>query len=200
MNSGPLIQLPDDLPVPEDDGSAAHLTGRIIPSLKLTSTSGGLIDLSTISGAVVIFAYPMTGEPGQPLPSGWLSIPGAPGCTLESCSFRDLHSEFTHLGATVFGLSTQATAVQSEAKDRLHLPFDLLSDSGLQFQEALNLPAMAPDGKKMIRRITLILYGGKITKVFYPVFPPDTHAEDVVDWLRNNRAEQDAAGQPATSS
>lgn len=184
---GPLTQLPSNLPAPEDDGGASHLMGMLLPQVKLPSTSGSEVDLSSLRGKCVIFAYPMTGEPGKPLPKDWISIPGAPGCTLESCGFRDHYGELLELGATVFGLSTQHTEVQAEAKERLQLPFDLLSDVNLTLTRSLSLPSMSPDGIRMIKRITLVCDDGKVTGVFYPVFPPDTHADQVVSWLRKQK-------------
>jgi peroxiredoxin len=189
---GPLTELPSNLPHPVDDGGASHLIGMNFPSIRLPSTSGTEVNLATLHGTSVIFAYPMTGEPGKLLPTDWISIPGAAGCTLESCGFRDHYRELLELGATVFGLSTQPTEVQAEAKARLHLPFDLLSDAALSLTESLNLPSMTPDGITMTKRITLICDDGRISFVFYPVFPPDTHADQVVSWLRNRKAEQDA--------
>lgn len=185
---GPLTELPSDLPQPKDDGGASHLKGLKLPSVRLPSTSGTEVDLAMLPGTTVIFAYPMTGEPGKPLPTDWISIPGAAGCTLESCGFRDHHENLRELGVTVFGLSTQHTEVQAEAKARLHLPFDLLSDASLSLTQGLNLPSMAPDGIAMIKRITLICEDGKIAFVFYPVFPPDTHADQVVSWLQRRNA------------
>jgi peroxiredoxin len=184
---GPLTELPTNLPIPEDDGGAAHLLGMRLHSLALRSTSGNLIDLAGLRGQSVIFAYPMTGEPGRPLPTGWISIPGAAGCTLESCGFRDHFEEIKDLGVSVFGLSTQGTEAQEEAKNRLHLPFDLLSDESLKLAMTLKLPMMNPDGRPMIKRLTLICSEGVIDHVFYPIFPPDKHAEEVMAWLTKNK-------------
>jgi peroxiredoxin len=194
--TGPLTELPANLPKPEDDGGALHLIGASLPAVMLRSTSGFDIDLGSLRATTVIFAYPMTGEPGKALPTDWISIPGAAGCTLETCGFRDHHKELIELGATVYGLSTQPTDVQAEAKERLHLPFDLLSDANLFLTRSLNLPSMSPDGIVMIKRLTLICNSRNIRHVFYPVFPPDTHADQVVSWLRNQNAEQSDAVNP----
>jgi peroxiredoxin len=179
--------LPKDLPIPNDDGACNHLPGLALPSINLSATSGRTVNLATLPGWVVIYCYPMTGRPGVPLPDGWDQIPGARGCTPQSCAFRDHYQELTALNAQVFGLSTQTTEYQREAAERLHLPFELLSDSSLQFANALRLPTFDVEGMRLIKRITLIARDGKIVKHFYPVFPPDKNAEDVVAWLQSNR-------------
>jgi peroxiredoxin len=179
-----LTELPKDLPIPLDDGACNHLTGNSLPSISLPSTQGKSIDLSAISGYVVIYCYPMTGKPGVELPAGWNEIPGARGCTPQSCAFRDHHQELNDLGAKVFGLSTQDSEDQIEAKIRLHLPFELLSDLDLSFANTIELPTFKIDGKHLIKRITLIVRDGSIIKVFYPVFPPSQNANDVIDWLK----------------
>jgi peroxiredoxin len=176
-------ELPEDLPVPTDDGAADHLPGIQIPSVPLSSTAGETVDLSALSGRTVVYCYPMTGRPGSDLPSGWDEIPGARGCTPQSCSFRDHHAELRTLGARVFGLSTQDTEYQREATQRLHLPFALLSDEDLAFADTLRLPTFEVDDMVLLKRLTLIIKDGRIEKVFYPVFPPDRSAEDVVGWL-----------------
>ena len=181
-----LTELPENLPVPVDDGASDRLLGKSLPSISLCSTDGELVDLSTISGYVVIYCYPMTGQPGIPLPDGWDEIPGARGCTPQSCAFRDRSPELTELGSIVFGLSTQDSESQKEAKERLHLPFELLSDCDLSFAQSLNLPIFEISDHLLIRRITLIIKDGKIVKVFYPVFPPDRNVDEVIDWLQNN--------------
>ena len=178
-----LYELPEDLPVPTDDGSADHLPGIQIPSVPLSSTAEETVDLSALSGRTVVYCYPMTGRPGSDLPSGWDEIPGARGCTPQSCSFRDHHAELRALGARVFGLSTQDTEYQREATQRLHLPFALLSDEGLAFADALRLPTFEVDDMVLLKRLTLIIRDGRIEKVFYPVFPPDRSAQDIVGWL-----------------
>jgi peroxiredoxin len=179
-----LTELPKDLPIPLDDGACNHLTGNSLPSISLPSTQGKSIDLSAISGYVVIYCYPMTGKPGVELPAGWNEIPGARGCTPQSCAFRDHHQELNDLGAKVFGLSTQDSEDQIEAKIRLHLPFELLSDLDLSFANTIELPTFEIDGKHLIKRITLIVKDGSIIKFFYPVFPPSQNANDVIDWLK----------------
>ncbi|MDF2702291.1 MAG: Peroxiredoxin [Rubrobacteraceae bacterium] len=176
-------ELPEDLPVPTDDGAADHLPGIQIPSVPLSSTAGETVDLSALSGRTVVYCYPMTGRPGSDLPSGWDEIPGARGCTPQSCSFRDHHAELQALGARVFGLSTQDTEYQREATQRLQLPFALLSDEDLAFADTLRLPTFEVDDMVLLKRLTLIIKDGRIEKVFYPVFPPDRSAEDVVGWL-----------------
>jgi peroxiredoxin len=181
-----LTELPKDLPIPVADGAGDRLLGESLPSIALASTQGGYVDLAAISGRVVIYCYPMTGQPGVPLPDGWDAIPGARGCTPQSCAFRDHYRELKELGAQVFGLSTQSTEYQLEAKMRLHLPFELLSDCDLKFANALNLPMFEIENKHLIKRITLIAENRKIVKVFYPVFPPDKNADEVIDWLKEH--------------
>jgi peroxiredoxin len=156
-----------------------------LPPISLASTSGAVVDLTALSGRTVVYCYPMTGKPDRSLPAGWDEIPGARGCTPQSCSFRDHHAELRALGASVFGLSTQDTDYQSEAATRLHLPFALLSDSDLAFAGALDLPTFEVEGMVLLKRLTLIIDEGWIEKVFYPVFPPDRSAEEVVEWLEN---------------
>jgi peroxiredoxin len=183
-----LTELPQDLPIPIDDGKCDRLLGEPMPSIALPSTQREQIDLSIIPGYVVLYCYPMTGQPGVPLPTGWDEIPGARGCTPQSCAFRDLHQELNELGAQVFGLSTQSTEYQTEAADRLHLPFPLLSDADLRFATALKLPMFEIDSQQLIKRVTLIVKAGKIVKVFYPVFPPDRNADETICWLKNRRS------------
>lgn len=175
------------LPPPVDDGGASHLAGARLARLALPSTSGGEITLADMAGRTVVFAYPMTATPGVPLPDGWDGIPGARGCTPQACAFRDLHEELKRAGASaVFGLSTQTVAEQKEAAERLHLPFPLLSDDALALTRAMMLPTMEVEGKAMIRRMSLIVDDGVISRVFYPVFPPDRNAGDVLAWLAAN--------------
>jgi len=181
-----LYQLPDDLPVPEDDGACGHLPGMTLPSVPLLATDGRQVDLAVLSGRTVVYAYPRTGRPDQPLPEGWDAIPGARGCTPQSCAFRDHHAELRELGADVYGLSTQDTKYQQEAVERLHLPFPLLSDSSLALTRALGLPTFEVEGMALHKRLTLIIHDGAIEHVFYPVFPPDRNAGDVIAWLREN--------------
>jgi peroxiredoxin len=182
-----LSELPPDLPIPIDDGACDHLEGTSLPNLSLASTKGGEINLSSLSGLTVIYIYPMIGRPDTPLPDGWDQIPGARGCTPQSCSFRDLHEELSKLNATIFGLSTQSTSYQQEAAERLHLPFVLLSDESLKLVEALSLPTIDVENKTFIKRITLICNNDIITKVFYPVFPPGQGASVVIDYLNEQQ-------------
>ena len=165
------------LPTPQDDGAAAHLTGLAVPSVALPATDGGAVDLSALPGVTVVYAYPMTGRPDRDLPEGWNEIPGARGCTPQSCAFRDLFADLRAAGAgAVFGLSTQDTAWQQEAAARLHLPFPLLSDERLAFADALCLPRFTVEGRVLLKRLTMILRDGRIEAVHYPVFPPDADA------------------------
>ena len=181
--------LPPDIPAPQDDGAADHLTGMTLPDLALPATSGGTVNLSKLTGRIVLYIYPRTGVPGVDLPPGWNDIPGARGCTPQSCAFRDHHAELKALGvAQVLGLSTQDTAYQQEAARRLQLPFAILSDEKLAFTQALKLPTFTVAGMTLLKRMALVIDGGKIVKVFYPVFPPDKNAEEVVAWLQASRA------------
>jgi peroxiredoxin len=176
--------LPPDLPVPTDDGAARHLTGLKLPALALTATDGSSVDLSQLAGRTVLYIYPRTGRPGVPLPDGWDAIPGARGCTPQSCGFRDHLAEMKQLGvANVFGLSTQDSDYQREVVERLHLPFSLLSDVDLKFASALNLPTFVVAEMTLLKRMALVIDGDTIVKVFYPVFPPDKSAQEVVAWL-----------------
>lgn len=175
--------LPADLPVPKDNGECQHLTGMQLPDIVLDSTQEALINLSHTTGWLVVYCYPMTGTPGVALPDGWDNIPGARGCTPQTCAFRDYYHEMQTLGAQVYGLSTQTTEEQMEAATRLHLPFALLSDAKLVFANALQLPMFEVVGKNLIKRLTLIALDGKIQQCFYPVFPPDQNAAQVIDWL-----------------
>jgi peroxiredoxin len=172
--------LPSDLPVPLDDGACDHLVEVGLPDLELSSTSGSRVNLSRLPGRTVVFCYPRTGRPEEDPPAGWDQIPGARGCTPESCGFRDNFPELSHLGVRVYGLSTQDTAYQRELVDRLHLPYEVLSDQDLRFASALRLPTFEVEGMTLIKRLTLVVDGGSIARVFYPVFPPDRHAEEVV--------------------
>lgn len=184
--------LPDNLPVPRDDGAADHLEGTRLPSVPLAATDGTTVDLSTLTGRTVVYCYPRTGRPDRPNPDGWDAIPGARGCTPQSCSYRDHHAELAAVGARVYGLSTQDTAYQQEAVARLHLPFPLLSDADLSLSSALALPTfeIVINGhpQTLLRRLTMIITNGTISHVFYPVFPPDSDAERVIAWLRQHPA------------
>jgi peroxiredoxin len=175
------------LPRPIDDGAAEHLNGADVPSCELEATIGDRVNLSTLSGRTVVYAYPMTGQPGTPLPPGWDEIPGARGCTPQSCAYRDLHADLLAAGAShVFGLSTQPTSWQKEAALRLHLPFALLSDDQYALTDALRLPTFDVRDQRLLKRMTLIIDDGRISAVFYPVFPPDRNAGDVLVWLKDN--------------
>ena len=178
-----IHELPKDLPVPLDDGACDHLPGIAVPSVVLPSTGGRTVNPAQIPGWLVIYCYPMTGRPDQTLPDGWDEIPGARGCTPQSCSFRDHYRELQALNAQVFGLSTQITDYQREAAERLDLPFELLSDSSFAFARALRLPMFEVEGMRLIKRVTLIAKDVKIVKHFYPVFPPDRNIDDVLAWL-----------------
>jgi peroxiredoxin len=184
-----LNQLPANLPRPKDDGGARHLKGTALPDLELPSTRNRRVNLSTVSAPrIVIYAYPMTGRPDRQLPQGWDDIPGARGCTPETCGFRDHHKDLAKLHADVFGISTQDTAYQQEMVKRLEVPFEVLSDERMAFARALNLPTFTVDGMTLLKRLTIVARRGRIEHVFYPVFPPDAHAEEVIAWLKQHPA------------
>lgn len=166
-----------------DDGAAAHLLGAQLPDMALPSTDGTSVHWAQLPGRWVIYVYPMTGRPGVALPDGWDGIPGARGCSPQSCGFRDHYSALKALNVGVFGLSSQSSGYQSEARDRLHLPFQLLSDSTLALKAMLGLPTFTTAGMELFKRLTLIVENGKIIQVFYPVFPPDRNADMVLEWL-----------------
>ena len=191
MRTDDLYTVPEALPIPEDDGACDHLRGTELPSIALPSTSGSPVDLSKEGSPwLVVYCYPRTGRPDQDPPGGmdaWNAIPGARGCTPQSCAYRDHHAELSALGATVFGLSTQDTEYQKEAAARLHLPFPLLSDAQLAFARAMRLPTFTFADMELIKRLTLIVKDGRIQKVFYPIFPSDADAGLVIDWLTLNR-------------
>lgn len=177
--------LPPDLPIPVDDGACRHLHGMRIPAVVLPSTGGRMVNLGALTAPrTVLYCYPMTGVPGQPLPPGWDMIPGARGCTPQACDFRDHHRELGELGAEVFGLSTQSSDYQREMAERLHLPFEVLSDAQFQFCDALRLPTFEVEGLRLVKRLTLVIRDGRIETVFYPVFPPSEGAEQVIRWLK----------------
>ncbi|HEX6117223.1 MAG TPA: peroxiredoxin [Solirubrobacterales bacterium] len=184
------MTLPDDLPVPVDDGAADHLPGAAMPALELAATGGSAVDLAALPDRTVLYAYPRTGVPGEDsLVPDWDEIPGARGCTPEACGFRDHHAELLAAGAGgVYGLSTQGTAYQREAAERLGLPFPILSDADLELTRALRLPSFEAGGETLVKRLTLLVTGGRIERVWYPVFPPDRHAGEVLAWLRANPA------------
>ncbi len=178
-----LYALPPNLPVPVDDGACDHLPGMQVPSIPLASTGGRVVDLARLPGRTVVYCYPRTGRPDQEPAKGWNEIPGARGCTPQSCAFRDHYQALKALGAEVFGLSTQDTAYQREAVQRLHLPFELLSDEPLAFTGALRLPTFEVEGMTLIKRLTLVIRDERIEKGFYPVFPSDANAGEVIAWL-----------------
>ena len=180
--------LPEGLPEPADDGAADHLSGTSIPHVPLPTTSGESVDLAALRGRTVVYCYPLMGRPDAEMPRGWDEIPGARGCSPQSCAFRDHHEDLRALGARVFGLSAQDTEYQREAVERLHLPYELLSDGDLRFAGALSLPTFEAGGMVLLKRLTMIIDDGRIEKVFYPVFPPDKNAEEVLGWLREDLA------------
>jgi peroxiredoxin len=182
------VAAPDwsEIPAPEDDGETRHLPGLKVASVALAATDGTTVDLSTLPGRVIVYAYPRTGQPGVANPDGWDMIPGARGCTPQSCSFRDHFAELRDLGVNrLFGLSTQSAGYQREAAERLHLPFPILSDETLELTRAMRLPIFEAAGMTLMKRFTLVIDNGVITYVFYPVFPPDQNAEDVIAWLKS---------------
>jgi peroxiredoxin len=177
--------LPPDIPAPQDDGGARHLAGMKLPDIALPTTCGGDVSLAKLGGRTVIYIYPRTGVPGVDPPPGWDQIPGARGCTPQSCGFRDHFADLKALGVdNVFGLSTQDSGYQREAAERLHLPFAILSDSELTLTRALNLPTFTTVGMTLLKRMALVIDDGTIVKTFYPVFPPDKNAEEVIGWLK----------------
>src|SRR6202171_4854615 len=189
MNQKNLLEVDwSKIPAPADDGAAAHLKGMMIPPIALVATDDTWVTLSALQGRVVVFAYPRTGEPGKiALVDDWDMIPGARGCTPQTCAFRDLFAELKSAGAAhVFGLSTQSNEYQTEMASRLHLPFPVLSDENLQLTQALDLPTLDVADLTMIKRLALIIDDASITHVFYPVFPPDRNAGDVLAWLKAN--------------
>lgn len=184
MTGDPTV-LPEDLPAPIDDGATDHLPGTLLPDVALIATDGTTVSLARLPGRTVVFAYPRTGRPGQPNPtSDWDAIPGARGCTPQACSFRDHHADLLERGvARVFGLSTQSSDYQREAVGRLHLPYPLLSDRHRALALAARFPTFEAGGEVLLKRLSLVLDDGRVTQVFYPVFPPDRSAATVLDWL-----------------
>ena len=190
MNQKNLLEVDwSKIPAPEDDGGAAHLVGMTIPPVALLATDDNSVTLSALPGRTVVFAYPRTGEPGKPsLVGDWDMIPGARGCTPQTCAFRDLHKALIEAGAAhVLGLSTQDPVYQLEAAKRLHLEFPLLSDEKLALTRALRLPTMQVAGLTLIKRLAMVIDDATIAKVFYPVFPPDKNASEVLAWLQQHR-------------
>jgi peroxiredoxin len=176
--------LPDNLPAPVDDGAADHLPGSDMPAVALPSTLGGELDLAQAARErLVVYVYPRTGVPGQPLLDGWDDIPGARGCTPQSCAFRDARADFARYGATLVGISAQTPQEQAEFAEREHIPYPLLSDRELALADAMGLPTFETSGLRLYKRLTFVAEQGRIVKVFYPVFPPDRNAGDVLAWL-----------------
>lgn len=189
MNAKSNLDAPDwsKIAAPVDDGAARHLAGARMAVVPLAATDGRVIDLAGLHGRTIVYAYPRTGRPGVGSPPGWDMIPGARGCTPQSCAFRDQFDELKRFGvAHLFGLSTQPTAYQREAAERLHLPFALLSDADLRLTKAMTLPAFETSGMTLLKRFTLVIDDGVVTHAFYPVFPPDRNADNVVAWLAGN--------------
>lgn len=182
-----IYSLPDNLPVPADDGACDHLIGLQIPNLTLSATDGSQVNLSAIKGRLALYCYPMTGRPGVPLPEGWDAIPGARGCTPQSCAFRDHYAELRELHCEVYGLSTQSPDYQFEMANRLHLPFNILSDETLAFAHALNLPTFVVEDMTLIKRLTLIINDGVIKAVHYPIFPSHSDANWVLNFLQSSK-------------
>ncbi len=186
MSNDEAFPLPDDLPEPEDDGGADHLPGESVPSISLSATDGSSVDLSSLSGRTVVYCYPKTGRPDRDvIPDGWEEIPGARGCTPETRGFRDQYDSLLNSGIDeVYGLSVQSTAYQREFRDRLELPFEILSDSSMALTNRLELPTFEAGGERLLKRLTLVLLDGRIEHVFYPIFPPDEHADELLAWAR----------------
>jgi peroxiredoxin len=187
MQEPSQFPLPPDLPRPQDDGAANHLKDMPMPHVALRSTAGRMVDVSDLRAPrTAIYCYPRTGVPGKPLPEGWDAIPGARGCTPQACSFRDHHHELSLLKVDVFGFSTQTTEYQREMAGRLHLPFEILSDAEFKLCDAMRLPTFEVEGMRLVKRLTLIVRAGRIEHVFYPVFPPNESANQVLRWLRDH--------------
>jgi len=183
-----IYQLPADLPVPVDDGACDHLLDLAVPSLRLESSQGP-VDLRELGVVVaVLYIYPRTGRPDRPTPDAWDAIPGVRGCTPQSCAFRDHAQELAALGARVAGLSSQTLEEQREFAEREHMPFPVIADPERKLGAALQLPTFQFEGVELYKRLTLVLQEGRVAKVFYPVFPPDRNASDVIAWLDERRA------------
>lgn len=183
-----LLSLPPGLPVPTDDGAATHLAGSPLAAVALASTASRVVTLAHQAGPAVVYCYPRTGRPGEAIPPEWEGIPGARGCTVEACGFRDHYRELISAGAAaVFGLSTQMGEDQSEAARRLHLPFELLSDADLAFADEMRLPTFEFGGRRLLRRLTMVIEHGQVEHVFYPIFPPDQHPGEVLSYLRRRQ-------------
>jgi peroxiredoxin len=185
-NDTDAFALPSNIPAPSDDGAASHLQSTKLPLVSLPSTSDSNIDISGLPGLNIIFCYPRTAAPGETVPDEWNSIPGARGCTPQACGFRDASDDFKSHGVeAIYGVSTQSTAYQQELRERVKLSYELLSDEKLQLVEALKLPTMEWEGKTLIKRLAMAVEDGKVVKVWYPVFPPDRNAGDVLEWLKS---------------
>jgi len=180
-----LMELPQDLPVPQDDGACAHLSGMKLPAITLRSTRGRAVDLAKLKGTTVVYIYPRTGRPDQEVPTGWNAIPGARGCTPQSCAFRDHADELARLGTLVAGLSAQPLNDQVEFAERNHIPYPVIADPERKLGAALRLPTFDVEGATLYKRITLVAEACAVAKVFYPVFPPDRNAAEVVAWLES---------------
>ena len=182
-----LTKLSDDLPIPKDDGACNHLTNFTIPPISLPNQDGNLLRLNRLDTfRIVLYCYPMTGRPDRPLPNNWDSIPGARGCTTQTCSFRDNYDEIVSLNAIPIGVSTQAVDDLKEMVTRLGVTYDVVSDVNLEFAKKINLPTFAIDDKVYLKRTTLIIEKSVIKKVFYPIFPPNKHINEVIKWLKIN--------------
>jgi peroxiredoxin len=187
MHQGTDFPLPANLPRPADDGAADHLEGMAIPNISLNSTFGGTVELARVRAPrIVVYCYPMTGVPGKALPEGWDHIPGARGCTPQASNFQEHYGRFFDLGVDVFGLSTQCSQYQREMAKRLNLPFEILSDAEFKFCDALRLPTFEVDGMRLLKRLTLAIRDARIEHAFYPVFPPDRSADEVLEWLNDH--------------
>jgi len=189
MSWDPNTPLPADLPLPVNDGACDHLRGMELPAVELPAvelpaTSGRVVNLAELQEPTVIFFYPRNGQPGDTIPAEWDAIPGARGCTPHSCAFRDLHEEFRALGFQVFGASTQDSGYQRELVERMHIPFEILSDAEFRLVDGMRLPTFEFNGQRLVKRMAWVIEGGRIVKVFYPVFPPDKNADEVLGWLR----------------
>jgi peroxiredoxin len=179
-----LSKIPEGLPVPTDDGACDHLKGVLLPGVTLQTTSGRTVNLRDVRGRTVFFFYPRTGEPSKPAPPDWDLIPGARGCTPQSCGFRDLYQEFRILGFEIYGVSSQDSSYQKEFVIRNHIPFEILSDSEFRLTDSLRVPTFQYNGMRLIKRMAWITEEGSISKVFYPVFPPNENATQVLKWLK----------------
>ena len=182
-----LYRLPEGLPVPEDDGACDHLLGQMLPQLTLESSQGPVSLRALSMDRLVLYVYPRTGRPDTPAGTEWDAIPGARGCTPQSCAFRDHAAELADLGAAVAGLSAQPLEEQVEFAERNHISYPVIADPERKLGAALRLPTFEYDGMTLYKRVTLVVEACAVAKVFYPVFPPDRNAADVVTWLGSPR-------------